>query len=71
MADQRAGQLLAMALGLSQFGFMVAGGLLLGFWIDRQWGTTPWLGFLGLFSGFGAGLMLLMRLVRKVRGGDS
>ncbi len=70
MSDSRKAQILAMALGLSQFGFMVSGGLLLGFWVDKQIGTTPWLGFLGLFAGFGSGLHLLMRLVKKARGGD-
>ena len=66
-SEQQRGQLLAMALGLSQFGFVVAGGLLLGFWIDKKLGTTPWLGFLGLFAGFGAGIQLLLKIVKKAK----
>ncbi len=71
LADRRFGQMLAMALGLSQFGFVIAGGLWLGFWIDKKLGTTPWLGFLGIFAGFGVGIRLLMRMVRASRGLDS
>lgn len=63
--DKSTGKVLALALALSQFGFMIAGGLLLGLWIDKKMGTTPWIGFLGLFSGIVVGIRLLIRIARE------
>ena len=56
--------MLAVGLALSQFGFTVAAGLLGGLWLDKQFSTTPWLGFLGLFVGLTIGFQLIMKLVR-------
>jgi len=60
-------QLILMAVGASQMGFLVAGGLILGMWADRRLETVPWLGFLGLIGGFAAGVHFLIRLVRISR----
>lgn len=57
------GSWIGMALGASQMGFFVAGGLLMGLWLDGYWGTRPWLGLLGLLFGFAAGIRFLIRLV--------
>lgn len=56
-----------MAIAASQMGFLVAGGLLAGLWLDRLWGTSPWLALLGLVSGFGSGVRFLVALVRMDR----
>lgn len=45
-------------------GFLVAGGLLLGLWVDRRLDSSPWLGMLGLVLGFAAGIRFLVRLVK-------
>jgi F0F1-type ATP synthase assembly protein I len=58
---------LAMALGASQLGFLVAGGLLGGLWIDKKFQTTPLFGLIGLVGGFAAGIRLLLRLIREVK----
>jgi F0F1-type ATP synthase assembly protein I len=60
----RTKQLFVMAIAASQMGFLVAAGLLGGLWLDRKWGTSPWLGMLGLVAGFGAGIRFLVQLVR-------
>jgi len=57
----------AMALGASQMGFMVAGGLLGGLWLDRKWNTMPLFGLLGVIAGFASGILFLVRLVRSVK----
>jgi len=53
-----------LAIGASQLGFLVAGGLLGGLWLDRKWHTSPWLGLIGLILGFSAGVQFLIRLVQ-------
>ncbi len=63
------GQLLALALALSQFGFVVAAALLLGFWLDQQLGTSPWIGLLGMILGFASALILLLKMVKSIRKG--
>jgi F0F1-type ATP synthase assembly protein I len=56
-----------MALGASQLGFLVVGGLLSGLWLDGFWGTTPLFGLLGLLFGFASGVLFLVRLVKMAR----
>lgn len=60
---------LALALGASQMGFLVAGGLLGGLWLDQRWQTTPLCGFIGLLAGFISGVVVLIRLVRTNKDG--
>lgn len=62
---------LALAFAASQLGFMVAAGLLGGLWIDRHYDTTPIFGFVGLVAGFGAGIRILVLLVRSTREKDN
>lgn len=64
-------QLWVMALAASQLGFIVAGGLLAGLWADAYFGTSPWLAFLGLISGFATGVRILIMLVRLERASRS
>ena len=63
--DNSGGKVLALAFALSQFGFMIAGGLLLGLWGDRKWGTSPWLGLVGLLSGIVIGVKLLIKIAQE------
>lgn len=51
------------AIGFQLAG-MVVGGLLLGQWIDRKWGTTPWLTLIGLILGSIGGFYNLIRIAR-------
>ena len=38
-------------------------GLLLGYWLDRRWGTGPWLLLTGMLLGIGAGFYNFFRAV--------
>jgi len=40
-------------------------GYWLGSWLDERWHTSPWLSLVGLFLGMGAGLLEMMRLLRR------
>ena len=46
----------------------VAIGALGGGWLDRKWGTEPWLLVVGFFLGMAAGFVELARLVKMVSG---
>ena len=50
------------ALGL-QFAATLAVFGALGYWLDGEWGTAPWLLIGGIFAGFG---LALLSMVRKV-----
>lgn len=63
--SQKKGINFALAFAAAQMGLLVAGGLLGGLWLDGRWGTTPWIGFIGILAGFVSGIRLLMRLVRN------
>jgi ATP synthase protein I len=39
-------------------------GVFLGQWLDRKWGTEPWLLFLGVILGSSAGFYNLFRLMK-------
>lgn len=41
-------------------GGMVATGALLGYWLDRRWGTTPWLTLTGTLVGMAAGIFYVV-----------
>ncbi|MBI2081969.1 MAG: AtpZ/AtpI family protein [Deltaproteobacteria bacterium] len=45
-----------------QLASMVIGGLLLGQWLDRKWGTMPWLTLIGLILGSIGGFYNLIRI---------
>jgi F0F1-type ATP synthase assembly protein I len=50
-----------MAVG-SEFGIATLIGLFGGSWLDRRFGTGPWLTVLGIALGMAAGIKSLMRL---------
>jgi ATP synthase protein I len=58
-------------LGFSMGG-MVAAGALLGYWLDRRLGTTPWLTLTGTLVGTAAGLFYVVVQVQRASrdGGD-
>ena len=41
-------------------------GALGGMWLDKRFGTAPWLVLLFLFLGFGAAVRLIIRTLRRV-----
>lgn len=55
---------------LSTVGLAFVFALMLGFgggyWLDRQFGTTPWLTFLGFGAGLAAGVLNVVRTMRSV-----
>lgn len=58
-------------LGFSMGG-MVAAGALLGYWLDRRLGTTPWLTLTGTLVGMAAGMFYVVVQVQRASrdGGD-
>ncbi|MEX0653185.1 MAG: AtpZ/AtpI family protein [Phycisphaeraceae bacterium] len=48
-----------------EVGLMVAGMTILGWWLDGQWGTRPWLTLAGVAMGIGGGMYNLWRVSRK------
>ncbi|MCG6911737.1 MAG: AtpZ/AtpI family protein [Deltaproteobacteria bacterium] len=42
-------------------------GLAFGLWLDRKFGTAPWLMFVGLFMGIAAGYRNIGLAIRKSR----
>jgi F0F1-type ATP synthase assembly protein I len=57
-------QLSRASVGL-ELGLSVIIGLLIGMWLDRVLGTTPWLMLLWLVFGFVAGFRGVLRAVRR------
>lgn len=47
------------------FGFAILIGYLGGAWLDKRYGTQPWLTLAGLFVGIASGARELYRLVRQ------
>lgn len=45
-----------------QLAATVVGGLLLGQWLDRKWGTLPWLTLAGMVVGMVGGFYNLIRI---------
>ena len=37
-----------------------------GYWADQNWGTRPWLLIVGVFLGFGLGMMSMMAKIAKL-----
>lgn len=57
------GQAMRMsAIGI-EFSISVVGGLLLGWWLDKRWGTNPYFTLGGLVLGSTAGFWALYRVV--------
>ncbi len=53
-----------------QLASMVVGGLLLGQWVDKKLGTTPWLTLTGLILGSIGGFYNLIRITQWREGRD-
>ncbi|MBI3541339.1 MAG: AtpZ/AtpI family protein [Deltaproteobacteria bacterium] len=51
-----------------QLATTVVGGLLLGGWLDKKWGTTPWLSVVGLVIGSVGGFYNLIRILNWKQG---
>lgn len=50
-------------IGLS-FVFALVIGFGAGYWLDLQFGTSPWLAFLGFFLGLAAGILNVYRVMQ-------
>jgi F0F1-type ATP synthase assembly protein I len=50
------------AVGFQLVASLLAG-VFLGQWLDKKWGTDPWMMFVGLILGTGGGFYNLFRLV--------
>jgi len=64
MAGRRQGALETLGTigGLGfQFGLTILLGALLGYYLDRRWGTSPWLVLAGTLSGTAAGFYQVVR----------
>jgi len=64
-ASYRAGQLV-----LSHLVGAPAGGFIIGFLLDKWWGTKPWAMLVMLFAGFAVGVMNVMR-ISKIPPGEN
>jgi ATP synthase protein I len=64
-AAYRTGQLV-----LSHLVGAPAGGFIIGFLLDKWWGTKPWAMLVMLFAGFAVGVMNVMR-ISNIRPGSS
>ena len=47
-----------------QFALITLLGMLIGYWLDKRWHTTPWLFLGGLFVGSIIGMIILARNVK-------
>ena len=54
-------RLSSLASGGLEFTGAILAGLFAGHWLDRRWGTGPWLVVVGVFVGAGAGFFGLYR----------
>ena len=41
-------------------------GTALGFWLDRKWGTTPWMLLAGVAAGFALGFYIVLRAAKDM-----
>ena len=42
-----------------------------GYWADSNWGTRPWLLIVGVFLGFGLGMVSMLSKINKLSRSDS
>jgi F0F1-type ATP synthase assembly protein I len=54
------------AVGL-EVALSIAAGYLGGQWLDRRFGTGPWLEYIGLVAGVGAAIKALIRVTRAYK----
>jgi len=48
-----------------EMGISIAIGCLGGLWLDKKFNTTPWLFYIGFFSGLGAATKAIIRVTRR------
>ena len=41
-------------------------GVVVGFWLDNKWGTSPWMLVLGAIGGFLLGLYIILRAAKEM-----
>jgi F0F1-type ATP synthase assembly protein I len=56
---------MSWASRISNIGFQMALPPLLGWWVDRRWGTEPWLLIVGACVGFGSGMVSILKLANS------
>ncbi|MBX6394622.1 MAG: AtpZ/AtpI family protein [Alicyclobacillaceae bacterium] len=54
-----------------QLAAAVLAGVYIGRWLDRLWGTSPWMLLAGVLLGLAAGILGVVRLVKTVMEGPS
>jgi F0F1-type ATP synthase assembly protein I len=59
------------ATRISGIGFEMAVPAGIGFWLDRLWGTAPWLVVVGACLGFAVAMFDIARLARQTGSRDS
>jgi len=64
---KRAGIYYALCMEMA---FSIAGGTLIGWWLDTKFDTTPWLTIVLLILGVAAAIRFLLVLLRRLGGGD-
>ncbi len=37
-----------------------------GFWLDKKWGTSPWMILVGVFAGFALGFYIIWRTAQEM-----
>ncbi len=50
---------------------LVVVGALLGHYLDRRWGTTPWLTLVGTLLGVASGMFYVVVVAQRISGDDS
>ena len=59
------------ATRISGIGFEMAVPAGIGFWLDRLWGTSPWLVVVGACLGFAVAMLDIVKLARQIGSRDS
>lgn len=59
-------KLIQLGAAASQFGAIVAGGVLMGWWLDERFGWTPWATVAGLLGGSVAAFRVLYFVAKKM-----
>ena len=61
------GKGMAMAFRvMAEFLSAVIAGTFVGYLLDKEWGTDPWLMIIGIFAGFGVGIVAIYRVLNDI-----
>ncbi|ATY86247.1 hypothetical protein CVV65_16010 [Kyrpidia spormannii] len=70
--ERRSWRAFALVSGIGvELAAAVLAGVYLGRWLDRLWGTSPWMLLVGVLLGLAAGILGVVHLVQTVMGGTS